>query len=295
MTPWQRQQNVHVARWRTQRKFGAVAGDMNIGSAEIAGIEVWREAPDLAIANDALPVQPVVIISVQNRDAVCRQASEDFTFGFCHARERAEAFQMCRRQVIDQRGFRARQAYGPGDFALMVRAKLNHRILVLWREAQQRHRYADVIIQIACGVERVAALAKNSGGHLFHRGFAGRARQRDHARRYLLSDPRRQFAKRQTRVGDHQLRQVDIQLAAHQQRARAARLRLACKIVRVETLAFQRHKQAAWRQFAGVGRNRVDISIGAVQLAIQNGGKLAQRYANHATAPSRRAAVTRSE
>ncbi|CCJ91514.1 hypothetical protein BN132_3442 [Cronobacter turicensis 564] len=295
MTPWQRQQNVHIAHRRTQRKFGTVAGNVNIGGAEVAGGEVWREAPDLAVANHALPVQPVVVIGVQNRDAICRQAGEDFAFGFSHARERTETFEMRRRQVVDQRGIRACQADGPGDFALMIGTKLNHRVLMFRRETQQRHRHADVIIQVACGVERVAALAENGSGHLFHRGFTGRPRQRDHARGHLLSDPRRQFAKRQARVSHHQLRQVNIQLAAYQQRASAASLRLVGKIMRVETLAFQRHKQAAGRQFAGVGRYRVDISIGAMQLAFQNVGKLAQKYVNHATAPSRRAAVTRSE
>ncbi len=57
-----------------------------------------------------LPVQPVIIIGIHNRDTVLRTAGIDFAFRFRHAGQRAETFQMRHRRVIDQRRFRARQA-----------------------------------------------------------------------------------------------------------------------------------------------------------------------------------------
>ncbi len=48
-----------------------------------------------------------------NRDTFSRQSRYRFKpFAFAHAGQRAETFQMRRRQVDDQRRFRARQANG---------------------------------------------------------------------------------------------------------------------------------------------------------------------------------------
>ncbi|CSF65598.1 Uncharacterised protein [Shigella sonnei] len=66
---------------------------------------------------------------------------------------------MRRCQVVDQRSFRASQTHSPGYFALMVRAKFNNCVIVFRRQAQQRHRYTDVVVEIACRIKRVAALA----------------------------------------------------------------------------------------------------------------------------------------
>ena len=96
---------------------------------------------------------------------------------------------MRRSKVVDQRGFRTRQADGPGDFALVVGAEFDHRVLMLFSQAQQRHRYTDIVVQVASGIQCVAALAKDRRGHLFDRGFTGRAGQGDDAGRYLLTHP----------------------------------------------------------------------------------------------------------
>ena len=78
-------------------------------------------------------------------------------------------------KVVDQRRFRTRQADGPGDFALVVGAELNHRVLMFFGQTQQSHRYADIVVQVTGGIQRIAALAEDRRGHLFDRGFTGRA------------------------------------------------------------------------------------------------------------------------
>ncbi|MNY56449.1 hypothetical protein D3C86_1925310 [compost metagenome] len=84
------------------------------------------------------------------------------------------------------------------------------------RQTQQRHWHADVVIQIAGSVKRIATLAEDRSRHLFDRGFAGRARQRHNARGDLLANPGSQLTKRLARVFHHQLRQIDVQFTAHQ-------------------------------------------------------------------------------
>ncbi|MNW18538.1 hypothetical protein D3C71_2181350 [compost metagenome] len=67
-----------------------------------------------------------------------RQTVKNFPFGFRHASQRAKAFQMGRREVIHQRRFWSGQFGGVSDFALMISPEFDHRILVLFRQAQQR-------------------------------------------------------------------------------------------------------------------------------------------------------------
>ncbi|SSW86218.1 Uncharacterised protein [Klebsiella pneumoniae] len=93
---------------------------MDIGRRKITVGRIWREAPGFTRTNDALPVQPVVVVGVQNGDTVIRQAGVNLAFRFRHAFQRAKAFQVRSREVIHQRRFRASQAYGPGDFTLVV-------------------------------------------------------------------------------------------------------------------------------------------------------------------------------
>ena len=189
MASRQRQQYVNVAGWGLQRKFGAVAGDLHVGRREIAVRRVRREAPHFAIANHRLPVQPVVIVGIEDGDAIFRQTGIDFALRLRHARQRTETFQVRRSKVVDQRRFRTRQADGPGDFALVVGAEFDHRVLMLFGQPQQRHRDADIVVQVAGGIQRVAALAEDRRGHLFNRGFTGRAGQGDDASRHLLTHP----------------------------------------------------------------------------------------------------------
>ena len=136
-------------------------------------------------------------------------------------------------------------------------------------QAQQRHRYTDVIIKVARRIKRVTALAKDRRRHLFNGGFTRRARQRHDASRYLLANPCRQLAKRQARIFHHNLRQIDIELTTDQQRARAVIFSLLRKIVGVKTLALQRHKQAARRHLTGVGGHSFNGQILTMQHPLQ--------------------------
>ncbi len=181
---------------------------------------------------------------------------------------------MRRGKVIHQRRFRLRQAHGPGDFALVISTQFDHRIFMLAIQTQERHRHADIVIQIACGIKRVATLAEDRSGHLLNGGFTGRAGQRHNARRNLLANPCCQLTKGQAGIFYHRLRQVDIQFTAHQQRTRACCFRLPGKVVRIKTLTLQRHKQAAGGDFTRVGGDRIEGQL-AADLSAQDSGQLA--------------------
>ncbi len=58
-----------------------------------------------------------------------------------------------------------------------------------------------------------------------------------------------------------------------QQRAGARRFRLFGKIMGVETLPFQRHKQAARRHFTGIGGHLVDSDIATLPFAMGDRGR----------------------
>ena len=73
---------------------------MNAGCREIAVGGVRRKTPGFTLANHALPVQPVIIVGVHNRDAVERQTGVNFALGFRHAFQRAKSFQVRGGQVI---------------------------------------------------------------------------------------------------------------------------------------------------------------------------------------------------
>ena len=100
MAPRQRQQHINAAGWGLQSKFGPVRSHMNVGCREVAIGGVRREAPGFTIANDALPVQPVIIVGVHNRDAVERQAGVNFALRFRHAFQGTKTFQVRGGQVI---------------------------------------------------------------------------------------------------------------------------------------------------------------------------------------------------
>ena len=120
MATRQRQQHIDATRWGGEGELRTVRRHVDIGRGKITVGRIRREAPGFTRTNDALPVQPVVVVGVQDGDTVIRQTGVNLTFGFRYAFQRAKAFQMRRREVIHQRGFRASQAHGPGDFALVV-------------------------------------------------------------------------------------------------------------------------------------------------------------------------------
>ena len=116
---------------------------------------------------------------------------------------------MGRGQIIHQRAFWFNQISGVGDFALMISTQLDDRILMFCGQAEQGHRHAIIVVEIACGVERLATLTQNRCGHLFNRGFAGGTGQRYYAGGRLLTNPGTQSSKGDTGIFNHHLRHSD--------------------------------------------------------------------------------------
>ncbi len=157
----------------------------------------------------------------------------------------------------------------------MVGAEFDHRVLMLFSQAQQRHRYTDIVVQVASGIQCVAALAKDRRGHLFDRGFTGRAGQGDDAGRYLLTHQAANSPKawRVSFTITCGRSQASGRLTSSAP-APAAFARFG-KIMSVETLAFQRHKQAARRHFTGIGGHLVDSDVATLPFAMGDRGELA--------------------
>ncbi|CIE60407.1 Uncharacterised protein [Salmonella enterica subsp. enterica serovar Typhi] len=103
------------------------------------------------------------------------------------------------------------------------------------------------------------------------------------------------MAKCLTRVFYNHLRKIDIQRTTDQQGASAVRFCFISKIMRIKAFPFQRHEQASRRHFPCVGNDRIEREIRPAVFGAKDIGNFAERYANHAITPSKRAAVTRSE
>ena len=134
-------------------------------------------------------------------------------------------------------------------------------------EPQQRERYTDVVVEVALrGVCRIAcSLSQNGRDHLCDRGLAVASRHGDHRQRELGTPQTRQLTQRASRVGHFRTGQACAGEPLMCQRChRTGGLGLRQKIVRIETLALERHEQVAGAQTARV---RVHTSDGHVDIA----------------------------
>lgn len=164
-------------------------------------------------------------------------------------------FEMLALRVVDQRHRRPGDVREVGDLAGMVHAHLHHGRLVRGPQAQQRERHADVVVEVALRGKggRTLPGAQHGCDHLRDGGLAVAARHADERQAPLRAPARSQRAERAQRVGHLDAGQARGLQPRMRHGGHCARLaRLGQKLVRVETLALERHEQVARRQRARV-------------------------------------------
>ncbi|MNT16378.1 hypothetical protein D3C72_1514780 [compost metagenome] len=107
MTPRKGQRDRRSAERAVQRKLCAVTVDLYIAGEEIdAFCRLRRESPNGFPLQHALPMRPIVVVGVDDRHAVSRQAGKNFALRLGNTGQRTKAFQVSGRQVIYQGGLR---------------------------------------------------------------------------------------------------------------------------------------------------------------------------------------------
>ncbi len=96
------------------------------------------------------------------------------------ARKTAQAFKMCQRSVGNECGSRADQSRQVIDFTGVVHPHLDDGKLMMFPQAEQGQRDANMVIEIAGADVNRAGLGKNGPDHFLDRGFPVTAGHTDH-------------------------------------------------------------------------------------------------------------------
>ena len=198
----------------------------------------------------------VVIVQEDGASAFPAQVVIQFSLGAHHSLKGAEALQVCLAYVGDEAVVGFGYFHQFADVAGVVGSHFHYGQLVLGLHAQQGKRYADVVVQVALGVEHVDVFGQY-GGNQFFRGClsvgAGNAQQGDAQGAavqpgQLLQGLQAVVDKQVARVaGRHMLGAVDHGVCT------ACLQRFGGKGIAIEVFAFQGNEQGTCGAVAAVG------------------------------------------
>ncbi|KAG1245104.1 hypothetical protein G6F68_015191 [Rhizopus microsporus] len=179
---------------------------------------------------------------------------------------------MGRCDVVDQRVARAGDIGQVGDVARLAGAHLVDGVVGIFRRVDHRQRQADLVVAVArVGVDHfmrvLRHLLQDRQQQALHAGLAIAAGNREHLGLAVALHAGGDLRQRQLAVGHQHLRQLGRQQPLDQQGTGAARQRVGGEVMTVETLAAQRHVQAARAEAAGVIADRIDGHVVAMDLA----------------------------
>ena len=150
--------------------------------------------------------------------------------------------------IGDHRHLRARQGRRPGDLAEMIGAQLDHAVLVGIAQAQQRHRQAEIVVEVAVigeafGLETRGIPHKDGMHQALDAGLAAVAGHRDQRPPPGTATRRRQQPEGQPGIRDDDLRQRIIHCPLDQRRDGTIGASLGEEVMGIEALTLQRHEQ----------------------------------------------------
>ncbi len=257
------------------------------------------DAADAGFPGAAREMAELRIVAVEDRGAVAFEAEKDFRLGVGDLGQRAEEFEMHRRDGGDDGDVRARQSRQRLDLAGVVHPHFQHGVLRVRRTARERQRHAPMIV---VGRDRrmgLAVFGEREPQRFLGAGFADRAGDADHLRR--RARPRRggERAQRLEHVGHDQKRRVRRQLRAPVRRdhreSGLGRERRAHELMAVAAVAGEGEERFARRDGAGIDREPGDrrrqraLALGAHRRRHAVDGP--QRHPAHAASSSRAAAT----
>ena len=181
------------------------------------------------------------------------QPRDHLTFAARHAVEIAETLEMLRTRVGDETDGRTREPDELGHVADAIRAHLDHGAPMRGLEAHQRHRHADVIVEIPVGRHARPASRQNRRRHFLGGGLAVAAAHADDRNRERCAPRGRQPLQRIERVRYHDLRdRCGGHRLLHQRADRAALCRGRHELPAVELRTLERDEERAGGERAAV-------------------------------------------
>ena len=278
----------------------ALRGDLEHDHvAAPAGRRREREHPSPARLRLRAPQHPR-IVRVRDEDAGLGEALVQLGLRVGDRLHRAEPLEVGRRGERHDADVRLRDRREPRDLAGVAHAHLDDRGAVLRPEAEERQRDADLVVEVALGLQDGAARREDRGDHLARGGLPVRAGDADD--RDVEAPPvvARDRAERGEGVRDREERQrrgLGRAVLRDDRRGRALRGGLGDVRVAVEALAGERDEERARREGARVGRDASDLRGRCADPApAGRGGELVGGEAGDGHAvPRARRASSRSE
>ena len=189
------------------------------------------------------------VVAIQNSGSISRQLLQQRGLLGGNRFERLKKLDMHLRQAGHHCQVRHQNIAQQRHLARMADARFNHPKQAVLLHGQKTQRQADFIIEVACRSGHLADGRQHVRRQFLGRCLAHAAGDPHHPRRHLLPIARRQPPQRRQRIGHAQEKSVDGQMIrwdvlAHQRICLRSGNRRQ-KIMAVDPLAFQRHKQTA--------------------------------------------------
>ena len=264
--------------------------------AEIAGLIVTAycrrlleaEIDHAAVCIGFAPQPGMRVIGVEYCDTGIRQAIEYLALGTCDIFNRAKETDMRGQGVVDHCHIGCGQARQVVDFACMVHAHFQYGVLMRLAQAQQHQRQADVVVEIAFGMEhggvRSGVRPQDRRQHFLDRGLAVAAGDGDHRNGEAPAPGGSQPAQCQAGI-------VDTDGGGHigclglvEHRAdRTLPQRLGGEPAAVELFAAQRDEEIARPDRPAIGGDAQHLGILTRKRYVQHGGGFGKTHHVHAS------------
>ena len=289
----QRQRHRHAAGRGLQREAGAEPITANIEpQLECAHFGLRGETKaHHAGRRHAAPQCAVLVIGVDDGDAVRLQPGDGLAFGARHALEAAKALEVFGAGVGDQGDAGTGNGHQFGHFAGMVGAHFDDGAAIGVAQPQQRQRHAEPVVVVAARGQAGAALRQHRGQHFLGGGLAVAAGDADHRTGERRAPGTAGGDQRGLDIGHHDLRQRRIDLTADDGAGGAGSRGRGDEFMAIGARAGQRQEQIARHHLARIDDRLGERRVGAHQAPGAGSGESGER-ALHAALRTRSAACT---
>ncbi len=187
-------------------------------------------------------------------------------------------------RIGDDDDVRLRERRQVGDFACMIRTHLEHCEAMVFLDAGQHQRHADVVVEVAVSGQRRRSRSQTCRREFFQCRLAVAARHADHDGRQLLPPRGAQLAECAPGVLHRNLGNVLINEIRHDGTCGTLVTCLAEVVAAVEIRPLQRDEEFTLPQRAGIRADTVERVIGTMKCAVHGVGGSGQR--RHHLSPS---------
>ena len=218
------------------------------------GILMARQSIGYGGQANCLTAQDVVLAVEEDVTTALAEVVVEFALRADYTLEGTKAFKVGHADVGDDATVSLHDATEVGNLAGMVGTRFNDGQLVLGAEAQEGFGHADVVVEVALGVEEAEFAAEDGGEKFLGGGLAVRTRHLEDGQGEFaavagcqLLHGRKDIVHEYIAVAMHHCGIVDHGIGT------ATFEGLGCKLIAIKVAALEREKDAVGNQSAGVG------------------------------------------